>query len=337
MKKERKCKNCGKTHTNKSFCSRSCRNKFHPNIKNHHPVYNKTPPGVIILNDENLKKYDIYKTKNGRYRSLVIKKSYKLITCNTCGNKFLGLGKILGKERQYCSAKCSATNDKTKELRKGTCLKKYGEEFIAKVESVRKKYRDTCIERYGVTNISMLENIKRKKVETHRNNYGVDYPFQNEHFYKKMMKSVKEKYNVDVENVSQIPEIREKVKNTCMKRYGVPNALQLGKPCTTSKPEIEIQKFLKVNDISFLPNDKTQIRNPLTDYMLELDIWIPSMKKAIEFNGVYWHSSEQVKIRDKVKLNECKRKGIDLMVIDEEEWIKNKDKCFNIIGNFINK
>ena len=41
------------------------------------------------------------------------------------------------------------------------------------------------------------------------------------------MKVVREKYGVD--NISQIKEVKEKVKNTVINRYGVPNAFNIGK------------------------------------------------------------------------------------------------------------
>ena len=38
-----------------------------------------------------------------------------------------------------------------------------------------------------------------------------------------------------------------------------------------------------------IENDRTQLTNPITNRQLELDIWIPRLRKAIEFNGEYWH------------------------------------------------
>lgn len=43
----------------------------------------------------------------------------------------------------------------------------------------------------------------------------------------KIKKAVKEKYGVD--NISQLKEVKEKVKNTIINRYGVPNAFNIGK------------------------------------------------------------------------------------------------------------
>ncbi len=75
------------------------------------------------------------------------------------------------------------------------------------------------------------------------------------------------------------------------------------------------------------------IVNPKTGNYLELDIFLPELNKAIEYNGIYWHSKENVKNRDKLKSTQCKNKGIDLLVIEESDWIKNKN--FGILDCFM--
>ena len=52
----------------------------------------------------------------------------------------------------------------------------------------------------------------------------------------------------------------------------------------------------------------------------ELDIYIPSLQKAIEFNGEYWHSSDYAQKSDLWKKKECEILGIDLLVITDKEW-----------------
>lgn len=60
----------------------------------------------------------------------------------------------------------------------------------------------------------------------------------------------------------------------------------------------------------------------------EIDIYIPELKLAIEFNGVYWHSTKHI-LEKNYHLNKtkaCEEKGIWLIHIWEWDWIKNKDK-----------
>jgi ribosomal protein S27E len=105
-----------------------------------------------------------------------------------------------------------------------------------------------------------------------------------------------------------------------------------------SKAEKEIVKIIKDNyTYDIIENDRTQIINPLTKRMLELDIYLPDINKAIEYNGTYWHSKKSTVMKDKLKINLCKEKNICLLVISEAEWLKDKEKCLDDICLFINK
>ncbi|GAG41201.1 unnamed protein product, partial [marine sediment metagenome] len=75
-----------------------------------------------------------------------------------------------------------------------------------------------------------------------------------------------------------------------------------------------------------------QIFNPKTGYGLELDIFIPTLDKAIEYNGEYWH---QDKSRDLLKQELCKLKNISLLIIWNKEWKISGEKCKNKIKKFI--
>jgi very-short-patch-repair endonuclease len=80
----------------------------------------------------------------------------------------------------------------------------------------------------------------------------------------------------------------------------------------------------------------------------ELDIYIPELRKAIEFDGKYWHSvkglkrsrehwpEEDLEAYHKIKDEYFKSKGIEILHVREEEWLKNKqaciDKCLEFLG-----
>lgn len=70
----------------------------------------------------------------------------------------------------------------------------------------------------------------------------------------------------------------------------------------------------------------------------ELDIYIPSKKLAIEFNGDYWHSIKRLgKVYHIVKTLKCNEKGIRLIHIFEHEWLNPdmKPKLINLIKNIV--
>jgi len=53
----------------------------------------------------------------------------------------------------------------------------------------------------------------------------------------------------------------------------------------------------------------------------EIDIYIPELKLAFEFNGTYWHSSiKKDRMYHKNKTEACKEKGIRLIHVFEYEW-----------------
>ena len=79
-----------------------------------------------------------------------------------------------------------------------------------------------------------------------------------------------------------------------------------------SKWEKVIKKFLDKLKVNYIPNDRTQLINPKTNRKLELDIWMPKLNKAVECNGIYWHSKKLVVKKDKIKNQLCKQQGIDL-------------------------
>jgi len=102
-----------------------------------------------------------------------------------------------------------------------------------------------------------------------------------------------------------------------------------------SKAEMEICNFLDNLNIDYIPNDRTVIKNPKTERGLELDIWFPSLNKAIEFNGEYWHSLKSRFERDILKKKLCLDKNINLLVILYKEWINNKENILEKIKEFV--
>jgi hypothetical protein len=86
-----------------------------------------------------------------------------------------------------------------------------------------------------------------------------------------------------------------------------------------STPHQEIAEYIKLLGIELVTNIRTIIPPK------ELDIWIPSHRLAIEFNGDYYHSCTNINnTRDKNKhLNKyrmCMKEGIQLLQIAESEW-----------------
>lgn len=105
---------------------------------------------------------------------------------------------------------------------------------------------------------------------------------------------------------------------------------------TSSKGENEVLEYIQsITDTTIIENDRTQIINPQTGYNLELDVFLPDLKKAIEYNGVYWHSDKETKYKDNQKALQCKEKEIGLLVIKDKKWVKDNQEVKNNIKIFI--
>ena len=180
--------------------------------------------------------------------------------------------------------------------------------------------------------------------------YGKRVPAQIPQFFKKMGDTCERLYGV--RNCFNLPEVKEKHKSLDSKRrrleslkatnnqlYGVDWYVQSddfkAKNKTTngtSKEEKAIIKWLDENiDEELVVGTFKEI------YPFQLDIYIPSKKIAIEFNGVYYHSIE--KVNDifyhlhKTKL--CEEKGIQLIHIWEDEWNHDNSNIKSFIKSTI--
>lgn len=118
------------------------------------------------------------------------------------------------------------------------------------------------------------------------------------------------------------------------------DSFRIGKRCSVcwkenkvSRGEKEILFYIEsIYNDTIIHNDRSVIWNSKTNRYLELDIWLPNCKKAIEYDSIYFHKNR--KYQDNLKDIQCKILGIKLLRINYEDWCKNKD--FDKIDNFIN-
>jgi len=98
-----------------------------------------------------------------------------------------------------------------------------------------------------------------------------------------------------------------------------------------SHQENEIFEYCK----SIFPDAEQSNRSLIHPY--EIDIYIPSLRIGIEYNGLYWHSNACVdKNYHLQKLELAKKNGIKLIQIFEDEYINNKELVLKKIGHILN-
>lgn len=102
--------------------------------------------------------------------------------------------------------------------------------------------------------------------------------------------------------------------------YGRVPVCKVCYPHNQSIGELELANWIGSLGINTVRNSKTIIPSGL-----EIDIFLPDYKVAIEYNGVYWHSTKHKNKSYHVdKMIECRDAGIHLIQIFEDEW---KSKC----------
>lgn len=119
--------------------------------------------------------------------------------------------------------------------------------------------------------------------------------------------------------------------------FQTPNKHLMGHGCpfcakVVSSSELELREFLASIGITYETSKRTILSSSK-----ELDIYIPSHRIAIEFDGLFWHSSDK---RDKnyhlEKTNDCICHNINLIHIFEDEWLFKKEIVKSRLREFFN-
>lgn len=221
---------------------------------------------------------------------------------------------------------------------KQTKLEKYGNENFSNIEKQKQtklekygnitynnfdKYKNTCLERYGTNNYSKSNNYKNKIIQ----NYLNLYPNIN------ILSVSKDMVTIECPLCNNSSELTKQLLYERNKRnYTI---------CTNCNPigyssrsggQIEIIEFLKslnvkVEDVTRIPNKKTEIDILLSDYNL-----------GIEYNGLYWHNELfKTKNYHLDKTNDALKGNIKLIHIFEDEWLYKQDIVKSILKYKLNK
>lgn len=100
-----------------------------------------------------------------------------------------------------------------------------------------------------------------------------------------------------------------------------------------SNAEKQVTNFIKENyNEEILENKRKIIKR------YELDIYLPNLNLAIEYNGLYWHSSDcKTNNYHKDKTNKCENQNIHLIHIYEDDWMFKKEIVKSNILKILNK
>lgn len=287
-------------------------------------------------------------------------------TCGyTCANKIRAADpsvinkKTLTNTKKYggpAPACCVDVKNKIHDTKSTRYGQNYSKLFAAKSKT-------TMWDHYGVVNPSQLVGIKEKKKQTALKRYGVSHPMQSSVVKDKTKTTLNDRYGVN--NINQLhldPSVLLKLNNRdymarlhidehqsifdmatllgvsvyaiyrYLKLHGIENQ-HYNNTNEVSRGHQEIVDFIKSLGITnIVVNDRVQI------YPKELDIYLPDLNIAIEYNGNFWHSEL---FKDKRyhlgKTLDCDAKSIRLIQIMEDEWQNQKQQCKDTLTHLFGK
>ena len=246
-------------------------------------------------------------------------------------------------------------SEQVKAKREETNLERFGVPHASQAEEVKNKIIESNLARYGVPYASMTEEVKEKITQTNLERYGCETPLQNDAINNKRKNTNIERYGIEntsqvpeviakinkshlerfgVSRASKLPEVIKKMIDTNMEKYGVPAACMLAENRIYGKTQNEIKEWL--NSFGFNFDTNRTILNGR-----EIDLYDNELKIGFEYCGLYWHNelSGEPKTRKyhwgKYKI--CESKGVRLITIFEDEWVKRNTQCRNFIKSILNK
>lgn len=221
-----------------------------------------------------------------------------------------------------------------KQVRAATNLERYGATTPLGSEHIRGKIDATLRDKYGTDVLALINPAKREQTICAK--YGVNnvnqahippdvlsklgdrgWLINQHHAQQKTLVEIANELGVDPKTVG----CRLKSHDIQAKRFGC------------SAGERQLTEFVQSLGVSV----ESRTRSIIAPY--ELDLYLPSLKIAIEYCGLYWHSDIHPRMDSSYhvrKVEMCQAAGVRLITIYEDEWEQKqqivKSKLANIIG-----
>ena len=256
------------------------------------------------------------------------------------------------KRKQTCIKKYNKNWVNNIEKGRKTCLEKYGVDNVMKTKEAQEKQKSTNLLRRGVEYAMQSEETKQHYKDNCKAKTGCEWYTQ----------TVETKRKKEVLRLQRIEAFEKE--NNCtervkiLKKYGrawiqlnLPSMRQ-GKfvfisdeylpliqksfenaKLNASCAESEITEYCKsiMPDLEIRQHCRNLIKS-IKGSNLELDIYIPEKKLAIEYNRIYWHAFKD-KNYHLHKTEECEKLGIRLLHIWEDLWLSKKEIYKSIIAS----
>ena len=318
----------GKSPRVRSKVKKTCNDKYGGNA----PTCSKNV--MDLMSKNNQEKYGV----DNVFQLEEVKNKYKETNLNRYGAEYL----------------MQTTYGQNKRIE--TCLKKYGVTHPAKTPEMQKKINETSLEKYGVPHHLFTTESQDKRKETLLKNYGVTNPndspeiqltkraiirtlhkdslytyfkealiepnFTEEHFLNKLntvftftCKSCSLTFNFDCMQQGSLGDARCPV---CVTKH---------------RSHYEDEVAIALKEIGF-----SNIEKNIRFNLKEIDVYLPDLKFGIDFNGIYWHSTEfLIPKYHQNKWQHFKNLGIDYIQVFENEWVNKRELVLSIIKSKLGK
>ena len=308
-----------------------------------------------INNEETILSYKNYNKNIKKYNI------YTCLKCSNIKNKKTSMEKY-GVEHKMFLNSTKEKIKKTKFDRYGdenynninkfilTCLDKYKSNSPLESEKILKKIENTNLIKYNNKYFFGSNKFKSTIKDIFLKKYNVDNPSKSE--YLQTIKLKKLYKNLDILNIDFINKTYRIKCENCQQEYNISFMNLRGRCiyntilCTLCNPinsfsksgfEIQLQEFIKENYTGNIILNDRKIIHPK-----ELDVYLPDLKLAFEFNGLFWHNEIGKSNNYHLKKTEmCEKQEIRLIHIYEDDWLFKqeivKSRILNLLGKTLNK
>jgi len=296
-----------------------------------------------ILNIKNQGKYYCKKCKHLKSEKTNLEK-YGVKSTLQSNNV---IKKIKEKNKEKYGVEHYSQTNEYKELIKKKNQEKYGVDWFFQTDEYLEKKKRTNQEKYGVDFYSQTDEYLEKKKRTNQEKYGENFYSQTKDFKEKVIQNTINRYeNKDIKVLKILEndiEIKcDKGHTYILSKDLLKNRLRFNiEPCLICNPinnhisdkENKLLDFIKENyNGKIITNDRKILDGK------ELDIYLPELNLAFEFNGIYWHN--ELYKENKYHFNKtekCEEKGIHLFHVWEDHWNYKQDIIKSMILNKLGK
>jgi hypothetical protein len=255
----------------------------------------------------------------------------------------------------YCSIQCISSDQKIKDIKEKKSYEKYGTKAPGMNSEIKQKTISTNNEKYGSNSPLQNKEIKQKSQDTLFKNYGVDNPNKSNILLKKRVitfsNNMRKKFLEIYKNIGlyDIDYKKKKMFLKCEKGHEYELELDLFHNrrisntilCVICNPidkhisgcELQLQDFINENyDGIKILNNRTTLKP------FELDVYLPDLKLAFEFNGLFYHSEKCISNNyHSNKTEDCEKQDIQLIQIYEDDWVYKYNIVISRILNLLGK